>query len=117
MAGQDDGPGETAWPWGWRSRPGSAAGFDENVGLRESADGLGWDLGWQINDGAVAHIVEWDVTGHVIGLQCLFSERRDLRHLAESGLQRMLVVRPETRFGFPMPGADLVGLQQSPQSP
>lgn len=116
MAGQDDGPGETAWPWGWRSSPSGAAGFDENVGLRESADGLGWDLGWQINDGAVAHIVEWDVTGHVIGLQCLFSERRDLRHLAESGLQRMLVVRPETRFGFPMPGADLVGLQQSPQS-
>lgn len=117
MAGQDDSPSKSTWPWGWLGQSGPAASFDANAELPGSLDGPAWELAWGENHGATAHIIEWDVTGHVIGLQSLFSERRDLQEIAEVGIQRMLLVRPETRFDFPLAGAEVIGLRQAVQEP
>lgn len=116
-AGQDEGPAGAIWPWSWRASARPAAGFDTNTELLAPQVGTAWELVWGEGLGAAGYIVEWDVTGHVTGFKSLFSERQDLREMGAMGIQRMLVVRPETRFGFPAAGAEVIVLRQQNQVP
>lgn len=111
-SGGDEAPSSSPLPWTYRNGVAPSAGFDWTVGLTDQPHLPAWR--WVDNDisGAAAWLLNWDISGHNIQLIHLFSESHHCSMLGQSSLQRFLVMRPEERFGFPLPGSAVFTLQQ-----
>ena len=111
-------PEQGDWPWPWSEAPHVAASFSLEVGNQDARHGNSdWEMAWKSaldGNGAAGFEVQWDVSGHAIQLRSRFAESEFALSLGLAALQRSLVIRPATRFGFPMPGSALVTIQQPP---